>query len=276
MGVNKRHATLLKVSYCDTTMVGMSATSEQTAACYLTALKELLKRRGVTYADLAEALRCSLPTIKRSLNKTSLPLERLLEIAEVANLDFAEIHKRAEQLRPQHYFFTKEQDALFAKQPETLAYLEELLDGKTPVEISRHHDLDVQSTSHYQKRLEEVGLIKRKQRRQVKLLVRPPVGFGPGSLYLKREMQSFLESVVTEVVNAEGSQPGLFAILKPLSLTDEEFRALVDNLKRIVDQYSAIGENRTAAGKATPRQMAIACGPGHRQERRRLPRVTKQ
>ena len=263
------------MSQSDTIIDRMSATSELTAACYLTALKELLKQRGVTYGDLAEALQCSLPTIKRSLNKTALPLNRLLEIAEVASLDFADIYKRAERLRPQHYVFTAKQDALFAERPEVLAYLEELLSGKTPAEIASHHDLDVRSSGLYQKLLEGVDLIKRKPRRQVKLLVSSPVGFGPGSRYLKREAQSFLESVVADVVHAEGSQPDRFAILKPLSLTDEEFKALLENIKRIVDQYSAIGESRTAAGKAAPRKLAIACGPGPQPEPIRLPRLEK-
>lgn len=251
----------------------MSASSELTAACYLNATKELLKQRGVTYGDLAAALRCSLPTVKRSLNKTALPLDRLLEIAEVANLDFGEIHRRAEQLRPQHYFFTDEQDALFAERPETLAYLEELLVGKTPAQIARTHDLDVRSTTTYEKHLEGVGLIKRRARRQVKLLVTPPIGFSPGSRYLKREMEGFLESVIAEVVNADGSTAQRFAIMKPLALTDEEFKAMVESLTRVVDQYSAIGEARSAAGKASPRQMAIAAGPAPQPEAVRIPRI---
>jgi predicted transcriptional regulator len=253
----------------------MSASGQLMAACYLTAVKELLKQRRVTYGDLAEALQCSLPTIKRSLNKTTLPLDRLLEIAEVARIDVADICQRAEQLRPQHYLFTGEQDALFAERPELLDYFEELIGGKTPDEITRQFDLDVRSTSLYLKHLERVGLIKRKPRRQVKLLVSPPVGFGPGSLYLKREMGNFLTSVITGVLLDDGSQPDRFAILKPLLLTKEDYEALVEETMQLVDQYSAIGESRTATGKTTPWQIAIACGPGPKPEPSRLPQITE-
>jgi transcriptional regulator with XRE-family HTH domain len=251
----------------------MNTPSQLTASCYLMAVKELLKQRGITYCQLADALECSLPTIKRWLNKPSLPLDRLLEIAEVANIDFADIGKRADRLRPQHHVFSDEQDELFVERPEMLAYFQELMGGMTPIEIARQFDLDVRSSSLYLKHLERVGLIKRKPRKQVKLLVRPPVGFGAGSLYLKKEMQNFLTSIVTDVVNGHGSQVDCFAILKPLSLTEHDYRALLDGVKRLVDQYSAISESRIATDKTFQWQIAIACGRGPKSKPSRLPRI---
>jgi len=237
------------------------------------AVKELLKQRGITYGQLADALDCSLPTIKRWLNKPALPLDRLLEIAEVANIEFAEICKRADQLRPQHYVFSDEQDALFVERPEMFAYFQELIGGKTPDEIAIQFDLNVRSSSLYQKHLERVGLIKRKPRHRVKLLVRPPVGFGPGSLYLKKEMQNFLKSIVTNVVHADDPQVDCFAILKPMSLIEHDYMALLDGIKRLVDQYSAIGESRIATDKTSQWQIAIACGRGPELKPSRLPRI---
>jgi hypothetical protein len=256
-------------------MDGVSTSSELTATCYLMAVKTLLKQRGITYGQLADALECSLPTIKRWLNKPALPLDRLLEIAEVANLEFAEICKLADQLRPQHHVFTDEQDALFVERPEMLAYFQELIGGKTPSEIATQFDLNAVSSSLYQKHLERVGLIKRKPRNRVKLLVRPPVGFGRGSLYLKKEMQNFLTSIVTNVVPGGDSQGDSFAILKPLSLTEQDYIAFVDGIKRLVDQYSAIGECRIATGKTSPWQIAIACGRGPKPGPGQLPRIVK-
>lgn len=251
----------------------MSVSGQYTAACFLAAVKELLKQRGVTYCDLAQALGCSLPTIKRSLNKTSLPLDRLLEVAEVADIDFSEICKLAEKLRPRHYIFTAEQDAMFAERPELLVYLRELMDGKTADEIARQFNLDINSTKLYHKHLARVGLIKKTSRRQVTLLVSPPVGFGSGSLYLQKTMERFLTSLITGVVHDNGSQPDRFAILKPLTLTNEEYNALIDGAKRLVDQYSAIGERRSAIGHASHWQIAIACGPGPTPESTQLPRI---
>lgn len=251
----------------------MCTSSQLTATCYLTAVKELLKQRGITYGQLAEALECSLPTIKRLLNKPSLPLDRLLEIAEVANIEFSEISKRADQLRPQHYVFSDEQDALFVERPEVLVYLQELLGGKTPDEIAAEFDLNQLSTRLYQKQLARVGLIKRQSQGRLKLLVSPPVGFGPGSRFLKKEMEEFMTSIITKVVRADDSRADCFAIMKPLTLTDQDYTALLDGIKRLVDQYSAVGESRIATTKTQNWQLAIACGPGPKPNS--LPRISE-
>lgn len=252
----------------------MSTSSELTANCYLSAVKELLKQRGLTYGDLAEALGCSLPTVKRWLNKPSLPLDRLLEIAEVANIDFAEICKRADELRPQHYVFSDEQDALFVDRPEMFVYFQELMDGKSPDEIARQFDLNAQSTRTYLRRLEQVGLVLRKSKSEVKLVVLPPVGFGPGSLYLKKEMSNFLNSIVTNVVHANNSD-GCFAILKPMSLSEHDYSAMIEGLKRLINQYSAIGERRVATGTTSEWQLAIASGPSTESKPSRLPQISE-
>lgn len=238
-------------------------------------MKELLKQRGVTYAFLADALSCSLPTIKRCLNKTSLPLDRLLQIAEVANIEFAEICERAEQLRPTHYVLNDEQDELFASRPEMLYYLEELLEGRSPAEIASQHKLDKRSTEVYQQQLEHVGLIKRRARNQVKLLVSPPIGFGPGSRYLKKRIEGFMASIFTEVVQADESDENRYAVMKPLHLTKQDYKSMLESLNRVVDQYSVIGEGRVASANSFPYQLAIASGTQPKPDHRDIPRIKK-
>ena len=253
----------------------MSTSSQLTAACYLKATKELLKQRGITYPRLAEALGCSLPTVKRLLNKPTVPLDRLLEVAEVAGFGLDEIGRRADRLRPQHHIFSEAQDALFTERPEVLAYLQELIGGQTPDQIAARYDLDARSSNLYQRHLEDVGLVQRRPRNRVKLLVRPPVGFGPGSRYLKKEAADFLTAVTTTVVNADPSEPDRFALLKPVFLTRADYRALLDGLKRLVDRYAALSEGPGAAAKASPWQIAVACGPGAEPSPRTLPRITR-
>ena len=120
----------------------MSSSSELDATRYLAALKELLKERGVTYAELAKALHCSLPTVKRALNKPSLPLNRLMEFCEIAGIAFEDLHQRVERCRPKHYVFTDEQDQLFFERVELLDYLVELArEGTTPSDIAERHNL---------------------------------------------------------------------------------------------------------------------------------------
>jgi len=54
-------------------------------------LKKVLKARGMTYADLAQALRVSTPTVKRQFSQRTFTLERLEEVLRVLELDFYEL-----------------------------------------------------------------------------------------------------------------------------------------------------------------------------------------
>ena len=157
-----------------------------------------------------------------------------------------------------------------------LAYFQELMGGKTPEEIANQFDLDVASSSLYQTHLERVGLIQRKPRKQVELLVRPPVGFGPGSLYLKHEMQTFLTSIVTNVVHADDSQADCFAILKPLSLTEQDYRAISmeSNGSSISIRQSARVELQPARHPSGKSRLPPDAGPNPSQLR--LPRMTNE
>ena len=164
----------------------MSSSSELDARRYLEALKELLKERGITYARLAADLHCSLPTVKRAINKPYLQFSRLLEFCEVARISFGDLHERAEQRRPEHYVFSEAQDQLFSEREELLGYFLELAkEGATPSRIAKRHKLDRRSTELYLKHLSRIGLVERQEKGRAKLLVKPPFGFGPGSRVLR-------------------------------------------------------------------------------------------
>ena len=73
----------------------------------LAALKSMLKERRIGYAALAAELDVSLLTVKRTLNKTAVPLDRLLDICRIAKIDFAELVQRTVATKPQHTFLSK-------------------------------------------------------------------------------------------------------------------------------------------------------------------------
>ena len=54
-------------------------------------LKKILRTRGMTYAELARALRLSTPTVKRMFSRRTFTLERLEEILRVLEIDLLEL-----------------------------------------------------------------------------------------------------------------------------------------------------------------------------------------
>ena len=62
----------------------------------LDALKGLLRERGLTYADAAQALGLSEASVKRLFSQRTFALERVEALCELAGADIAELVARAE------------------------------------------------------------------------------------------------------------------------------------------------------------------------------------
>ena len=129
----------------------MSLQSDHENATHLLeALKSILKERRLSYQAVAESLNVSLPTIKRMLNKTSIPLDRLLAICRLADIPPAEVFALAEKMEPKHTTFTAEQDSLFHHNPAYLSYFMALFYQQlTPEQIAKANKLTKISTERY-------------------------------------------------------------------------------------------------------------------------------
>lgn len=230
----------------------------------LAALKAILKERRISYALLAAELHVSLLTVKRTLNKPAVPLDRLLDICRIAKIDFGELVERAAATKPRHTFFTAEQDALFTRCPPILTYLFALQSGQSPAEIAKQFRLTSASTTRYLDALAGVGLVRvtgSGASAEIELLVEPPVGFSPGSSTLARLSAAFLTSVVERVVAATERRDGDFSLLKPLRLSERQYRQLTGELYDVVNRYSFLSESAGVAADEDERpewQLAIA------------------
>ena len=65
--------------------------SQTLANNILDTLKKTLTDKGIRYQTLAEAMGVSIATVKRMMNKPSLPFDTLLEICHLVGLSFEEL-----------------------------------------------------------------------------------------------------------------------------------------------------------------------------------------
>ena len=243
--------------------------SDTDAEFLLTALKEILRDRRIGYQAIADAMEVSLPTVKRMLNKPNLPLDRLYRICRIAKIDPIEVFALAEKQRPTHSILTPDQDALFFENPHILSYFLCLIeDGKSPDEIGEDENLVPLSTERYLSSLEKVGLIEREVGTKVRLLISPPIGFGPDSRVLKTQSAGFLKHTVEQVLEP-GSDKKVFAILKPFRLQPDVFKEMLGEFSALVDKYAFLSEhpgNRDLPDREDW-NVAIAAGPGSPEDR---------
>lgn len=226
----------------------------------LSVLKRMLRERGASYGALAEHLGVSVPTVKRMLNGGPLTLESMANIASFVGSTLFEVAERAaSEAKPRHTMFDEAQDALFFEQPEMLAYFEELAAGRTPQAIAAQHGLTKASTVKYLHALERVGLLDALPFDKVRLRVKPPVGFGRNSRYLKRELRAQVEALVEKVFVRFDAPRGNMVLVKPLRLPRSVHRALATELRELIDRYAALEARlaRLAEDEGDPREATM-------------------
>ncbi len=236
--------------------------TESDASAVVSTLKAILRDRKISYQELADELDVSLPTVKRMLNKPMIPLDRLMAICRIADVELGDVLSRAESLKPTHYEFSIEQDALFHSRPEFLAYFLELgLENKSPDEIATENQLNQRSTDSYLIGLAKIGLIERQMGNDVRLLVKGPYGFGAGSLVLRSRQAELIEGAVKMVMQPESDRH--YAILKPVNLPEGAYREMIDELNAIVDKFAYLSESRKFTGNEPIESwnLSIAAGP---------------
>ncbi len=84
------------------------------------ALKTALKRRGVTYAHVANALQLSESTVKRLFASGNLSLKRLQHICALVNLELGDLVDIADDLRRNVVELTDEQERTLVGDPKLL------------------------------------------------------------------------------------------------------------------------------------------------------------
>ncbi|NZA26279.1 helix-turn-helix transcriptional regulator [Luteimonas sp. SJ-92] len=108
----------------------------------LAALKRTLKQRGMRYADLAEALGVSEPTVKRMLSQGRIDLARLERICTALDLDFFELARIARGARDLRGRLSLRQEQALAEQPQLMIVFHLLCQDWTVARIRGEFGLD--------------------------------------------------------------------------------------------------------------------------------------
>ncbi|WP_413586922.1 helix-turn-helix domain-containing protein [Bdellovibrio sp. HCB274] len=176
-------------------------------------LKDQLKKRKMTYEDLAEELEVSVPTIKRWMGDHDLGLNDLFRICEILELNLSDLHALSANAKASQSptRLSDEQQKFLVKNMNYLAFFMQIHDGKTPQEIAERYKLTKLSVDKYLVKLENLGLIKVTGKLRVKSTFDGQVNFGDGILsktYYKRWIDgtgNFFANVITDALTNEAS-----------------------------------------------------------------------
>ncbi|WP_413580899.1 helix-turn-helix domain-containing protein [Bdellovibrio sp. HCB288] len=176
-------------------------------------LKEQLKKRKMTYENLAQEMDVSVPTIKRWMGDHDLGLNDLFRICEILDLNLSDLHALSANTKVAHgpARLSDEQQKFLVKNMNYLAFFLQIHDGKTPKEIAEKYKLNKLSVDKYLVKLENLGLIKVTGKLRVKSTFDGSVNFGNGILsktYYKRWIDGtgdFFTNIITDALSKESS-----------------------------------------------------------------------
>ena len=222
-------------------------------------LKKVLKARGMTYADLALALRVSTPTVKRLFSQRTFTLERLEEILKVLELDFHELARMSHGRRGGPAELSVEQESALAKDARLFSVFWLLCNEWRFDEIVTEFRLGAAQITSYFARLERLRLIDWRPGNRARLRVPKHYVWRTGGPLRK----AYGLKVVTEFMRARFDAPHDAFHFEAQELSAESAIVVKRRLERVAAEINELVEidAATPAKKRVTLGVLLACRP---------------
>lgn len=140
-------------------------------------LKTVLRARKITYADLAQRLGTSEPTVKRIFAARDGKLSRIVAICDVLGLSLDDVIAQASRTEVKPLLLGDRIEAQLADDPSAFHLFLLLRDGMTAEAVARHYDLPPRAMFDLGRRLEKIGLVEVLPGDRIRLRVEHPIRF---------------------------------------------------------------------------------------------------
>ena len=202
------------------------------------ALKQVLKTRGFTYAELARRIGLSEASVKRLFSHGSFTLRRIEQICLALEVDLFDLAKIARYRADTAPELSLEQETALARDPKLLTLLYLLLNEWRISEIVREYEISETEGIRLLARLDRLKLIELGPKNHVRLLVSKNLSWRRGGpirkVYEARVMREFFastfqgESEMSKFEQMELSAASLAVMQRKLQRLAAEFTELAD------------------------------------------------
>ena len=144
------------------------------------ALKETLKSRDITYAEVAGHLGLSLSSVKRQFSTQRFSLHRLEQVCDLAGIDLLELARVAEERRLRVASLTEDQERQLVSDPALLLTTVCVLNRWTFERIVERYGFTTVQLTNLLVRLDRIGLIELLPAKRIRLRVARNFAWLPG------------------------------------------------------------------------------------------------
>jgi transcriptional regulator with XRE-family HTH domain len=196
-------------------------------------LKAHLKARGMTYADVARALKVSEATIKRVFASRNCSLERLDQLCELVQVELADLARGRPRESRLITRLTEAQEKELMSDPALLLVAVSALHQMGVNDIVDSFRLTSAQCVKLLLRLERIGILELHENNRIRLRIARTFSWipdGPIMRYVKSQMQDYF--------NHPFSGPGEFMRMINVRLSAEARVALLRQIEQIAREYS--------------------------------------
>lgn len=196
-------------------------------------LKAHLKARGLTYADLARALKISEATVKRIFALRNCTVERLDSICELLQVDLAELARGMPRENRLISRLSREQEEELMSDPALLLVAVSAMNQMRVDEIVETYTLDEAQCVRLLLRLERIGILELHESNRIRLRIARTFSWipdGPIMRYVRSQTADFF---------AHGfDAPGELMRLISVRISAEAQVALLRQVEQIAREYN--------------------------------------
>ena len=196
-------------------------------------LKMHLKARGMTYADVARALKISEATVKRMFAVKNCTMERLDELCELVQVDLAELARGMPRESRLINRLTQEQEEELMSDPALLLVAVCALHQMRAEEIVETYNLTDAQCLQLLLRLERVGILELHENNRIRLRISRTFSWipdGPIMRYVRSQMSDYFD-------HSFGGHGELMRMIS-VRVSAEAQVALLRQLEQIAREYS--------------------------------------
>lgn len=168
------------------------------------ALQAELRKRQLTYKDLADRIHMSEASVKRMFSTQSLTVERLETLCEAIQLSLADLVRIAEQSAPQTVTLNEAQEAQLASDENLLLMANCVLNGLTLDEIVTQYNISQAEGIRLLIKLDRLNLIELLPQNRIRLRVARNFHWQPGGIMERQVVRPFEREFVQSGFDARG------------------------------------------------------------------------
>ncbi len=204
-----------------------------TSARIIDTLKRELKRRGITYRELAQQLELSESAVKHMFSTGNFSLRRLDEVCDVLELSIGDLVGISESEEPKIEQLSAEHEEEIVSDPRLLLLAYCLVNYWTFDEIVARYDISPQQGLRYLRRLDRMKIIELQPGDRVRRLVANNFTWRKNGAIEKY----FRKNVQSEFFSADFDDESSVRIVKNGMLSKKNQIQLIEKLRSLGEQF---------------------------------------